>query len=287
MKKIGFIGIGIMGGPIVTHLLTAGFTVFGFSRTREKVLTQIEQGMIWCDSIAKVASQSDIIFTMVGFPAEVEAIYFAKEGIFNHAKAGSYLVDLTTSQPALAIQIGKTASTLQLFALDAPVTGGDLGAINGSLSMMVGGSKASYELLLPILSHFATTIRYFGKSGNGQHAKMANQTAISANLLGLAESLRYAEHASLDLELLLEIMAAGSASSWQLVNNGPKVIRGDFEPGFFIKHFSKDLKIAIAEMKSRGVSLEALQLSDKIYDDLIVAGKADLGTQAVVLADIV
>lgn len=281
MKKIGFIGIGIMGGPIVNHLLDAGYHVFGFSRTKAKVQAQLDNGMVWCETIEAVVTQSDVIFTMVGFPQEVEDIYFGENGIFAFAQSGQYLVDLTTSKPSLAKQIFEQAATKNIDSLDAPVTGGDLGAINGTLAMMVGGSEVAFNELLPIFEQFAKTIRYFGVAGNGQHAKMANQTAIAANLLGMAESITYAKTVGLDVNTLLEIMGSGSASSWQLVNNGAKAQNEDFSPGFFIKHFSKDMKIALAEMAECGCSLEGLALVERMYATLMEAGMGDLGTQAI------
>lgn len=281
MQKIGFIGIGVMGGPIVGHLLQAGFEVYGFSRTQAKVARQIKQGLKWCDSIETVVTNADIIFTMVGFPTDVEEIYLGESGILEYARPNQILIDLTTSQPRLAKKIAKEAAVQHIQTLDAPVTGGDLGAINGTLAMMVGGDQETFATIEPILAVFTSTIRYFGESGNGQHAKMANQTAIAANLVGMAESLAYAVATGLDTTAILEIMGSGSAASWQLINNGPKALADDMSPGFYIKHFVKDMRIALEEAKLTGLELPGLEQTEALFTQLLDQHDGDLGTQAI------
>ncbi|TLG72968.1 NAD(P)-dependent oxidoreductase [Culicoidibacter larvae] len=282
MKKIGFIGIGVMGGPIIGHLLRAGYEVYGYTRTKAKAESLIAAGMVWCDTIALVTVSADVIFTMVGFPKDVEDVYFANDGIFKAITAGKYVVDLTTSEPRLAQRISKQAQELGVHALDAPVTGGDLGAINGTLTIMVGGEDADFDTILPILSVFGKSITLHGAAGFGQHAKMANQIGIAGSLIGMAEVLTYAQQVGLDPEKVLATVGSGSASSWQLVNNGPKAVSGDYQPGFYIKHFVKDMNIALDEISEHQVELPGLQLANEIYETLIDNGKMDLGTQAII-----
>lgn len=280
MKKIGFIGIGIMGGPIVQHLLKNNYEVYGYTRTKQKATKQLEQGMHWCENKEILLAKADIIFTMVGFPSEVEELYLASDGLLAQASPGKIFIDLTTSTPALASRLAQIAREKGCFCLDAPVTGGDLGAKNGTLAMMVGGDAEIYEQITPILQIFTGIIAHFGVAGNGQHAKMANQLAIAGNLLGMAESLSYAQTVGINPQKILDIMASGSASSWQLVNNGPKALAGDLNPGFFIKHFSKDLHIALETAASFGQTFEGLELVLGYYDALIADGYGDSGTQA-------
>jgi len=279
--KIGFIGIGVMGGAIVHHLLEHDYEVIGYSRTKAKVIPQIERGMTWADDIATVVEKADLIFTMVGFPQDVIDVYLADNGAFAHAHTGQIFVDLTTSQPSLAKELAEKGESLGVSVLDAPVSGGDIGAIKGTLVMMVGGDQAVFTQISPILELFTSTITYFGVAGSGQHMKMANQIAVATNVLGMAESLIYAKKAGLDLEEVLAILGGGAASSWQIINNGPKAIRGDYAPGFYIKHFVKDMRIAIEEAKNFGIVLPNLNLAEELFTTLLDAGDGDLGTQAI------
>lgn len=278
--QIGFIGIGVMGAPIIKHLLDSHYRVYGFTRTKKKATSLIEQGLIWCDTIKEVVKQSDVIFTMLGFPEDVETIYFGTHGIFEYTHPNQILIDMTTSKPSLANKIFHHGEKLNVNCLDAPVTGGDIGAQNGTLTMMVGGEKTAFDLILPILQTFCQTIEFMGGPGNGQHTKMANQTAIAANLLGMAEALAYAQAAKLNETKVMNILTSGSAASWQLINNGPKALSGDYSPGFYVKHFSKDMNIALEEIARMEHLLPGLKLVSEFYLQMLADGHGDLGTQS-------
>lgn len=285
MTKIGFIGLGVMGNAIVRHLLAHDYTVVGFTRTKEKALDLLDAGVIWAESPKAVAQQCDIIFTMVGLPSDVETVYFdVNTGLIANAKPGTILVDLTTSQPTLARRIHDAAIAQDLHALDAPVTGGDIGAKNGTLSIMVGGNIADYHLIYPILTLFGQTIQYFGPSGMGQHAKMANQIAIANTLLGTAELLAYCHAQGIDAEKMLKTAGGGSAGSWQLNNNGPKALAKDFAPGFYIAHFIKDMHIAVSEAQAKNLTLPGVERVLTIFEALVEADPNfnDYGTQAII-----
>lgn len=285
MTKIGFIGLGVMGNAIVRHLLAHDYTVVGFTRTKEKALDLLDAGVIWAENPKMVAQQCDIIFTMVGLPSDVEAVYFDPEtGLLANAKPGTVLVDLTTSQPTLAKKIHDAAVAKDLHALDAPVTGGDLGAKNGTLSIMVGGNIADYHLVYPLLTLFGKTIQHFGPAGMGQHAKMANQIAIANTLLGTAELLAYCQVQGIDAHKMLTTANSGSAGSWQLANNGPKALEKDFAPGFYIAHFIKDMRIAVSEAQAKNVTLPGVERVLAIFEALVEADPQFnlLGTQALI-----
>ena len=279
--KIGFIGIGVMGTAMATHLLAAGHELFIYNRTKSKADSLIQKGAIWCEDVQTVATQSSVIFTIIGMPSDVEAVYLGEQGLIQHAKAKSILIDMTTSSPGLAKKIAEVASEKEIICLDAPVTGGDIGAKNGTLTMMVGGDKQAFDEIQNILALMATTIVYMGDAGSGQHAKMANQVAISGAVLGMAESLSYAKQANLNLESMLKILTSGSAASWQLQNMGPRVLNHDYEPGFYIKHFIKDMSIALAESKQMNTELAGLALVLSIYQELQANGDENLGTQGI------
>ncbi|MGL6227834.1 MAG: NAD(P)-dependent oxidoreductase [Culicoidibacterales bacterium] len=284
MTKIGFIGLGVMGSELVRHLLQHQYPVTGFTRTKTKAQPLIDAGMTWADSPKAVASQSDVIFTMVGLPSDVDAVYFDEaNGILAHAKPGTLIVDLTTSTPSLARRIHDVAITRDLHTLDAPVTGGDVGAKNATLSIMVGGNLADFHLVYPLLTLFGQTITHFGPAGMGQHAKMANQIAIANNLLGMAELLAYAKAQNLDPAKMLATASSGSAASWQLTNNGAKVLAADFAPGFYVAHFIKDMRIAVAEAHLAGLTLTGVERVLAIFESLVAADPSlnHLGTQAI------
>ncbi|MGL4623899.1 MAG: NAD(P)-dependent oxidoreductase [Culicoidibacterales bacterium] len=285
MTKIGFIGLGVMGNAIVRHLLAHDYTVIGYTRTKEKALDLLDAGVIWAENPKTIAQQCDIIFTMVGLPSDVESVYFDEEfGLLENAKVGAVLVDLTTSQPTLARRIHDVAVAKGLHALDAPVTGGDLGAKNGTLSIMIGGNIADYHLVYPLLTLFGKTIQHFGPAGMGQHAKMANQIAIANTLLGTAELLAYCQAQGIDAQKMLTTAGSGSAGSWQLNNNGPKALEKDFAPGFYIAHFIKDMRIAVAEAHAQNLTLPGVERVLAIFESLVAADPKfnDLGTQAVI-----
>jgi len=281
-EKIAFIGTGVMGKSIVRHLLNAQYEVHIFTRTASKAQTLIEKGAVWHSTAAEAARNADVVFTMVGYPSDVEEVYFGEEGIFSSLPKEAVVVDLTTSQPTLAKKIAQYADEHQFKALDAPVSGGDIGAQNGTLSIMVGGEKAVFDQLQPIFEVFGQNIVHQGGAGAGQHTKMCNQIAIATNMIGVAEALVYGKKAGLDLETVLKSIEAGAAGSWSLSNLGPRMMKGDQAPGFYIKHFLKDMRIALEEAELMGLQLPGLELSKKLYDELVNEGMAENGTQALI-----
>ena len=282
MKKIGFIGTGVMGASIVKHLLSAGYEVHVYNRTKSKTDELVELGAIWKDAPRDIAQASELIFTMVGFPEDVEEVYYSENGIFNGVQSGSILIDLTTSQPSLAEKIYETAKEKGTFSLDAPVSGGDLGARNGTLTTMVGGDEEAFETMKPIFMTFSGTLELQGPAGSGQHTKMANQIMIAGTMTGLTELLVYAKAAGLNLEKVLKTVGGGSAANWSLQNYGPRILKEDYSAGFFVKHFIKDLGIALNEAEKLGVNLPSTLNAKKLYDQLEDAGNGDDGTQALI-----
>lgn len=281
-KVIAFIGTGVMGKSIVSHLLKENYTVHIFTRTAEKAKQLITEGAKWHATAAEAVRDASVIFTMVGYPSDVEEVYFGETGIFKTAKAGATVVDMTTSQPILAKKIAEFAKELQIDSLDAPVSGGDIGAQNGTLSIMVGGEKTVFEKIEPLFNVFGKNIVYQGLAGAGQHTKMCNQIAIATNMIGVAEALVYGKKAGLDLETVLKSIEAGAAGSWSLSNLGPRMIKGDQAPGFYIKHFLKDMKIALEEAELMAIQLPGLSLAKSMYEELAEQGMNDNGTQALI-----
>ena len=281
-NNIGFIGIGVMGESIVKHLLKAGFNVTVYTTTKAKAQAVLQLGAKWAETPAQAAQQQHIIFTMVGTPTDVEQVYFDKDGIFQTVQQGAVVIDMTTSEPSLAKKIYEHARAINVYALDAPVSGGDIGAQNGTLSIMVGGDKNVFDNIKPIFSIFGTNIMYQGDAGAGQHTKMCNQIVACGNMIGVCESLAYGLKAGLDLDTMLQSISTGAASSWALVHLAPKIIQNDFAPGFFIKHFVKDMKIALQEAEKMNLSLSGLQLVKEIYETLEQAGYGENGTQALI-----
>lgn len=281
--KVGFIGTGVMGNSLVKHLLDEGHEVSVYTRTASKAQNLVEAGAEWQESPKMVAMDAEVIFTMVGYPSDVEEIYFGEEGIINNAKERTVLVDMTTSKPELAREIFKAALQKGLSALDAPVSGGDIGARNGLLSIMVGGEESSFKQVQPLLDLFGGNIVYQGPAGSGQHTKMCNQIIIASNMMGVSESLIYALKAGLDPETVLLSISSGAAGSWSLSNLAPKMISRNFEPGFYIKHFIKDMKIALEEADLMGLDLPALRLSLRLFENLAEKGYQDKGTQALIV----
>lgn len=283
MKKIGFIGVGVMGRSMVFNLMKKGYDLFIYTRTKSKVLDVIEKGAVWCETIEECVKDVDAVITIVGFPNDVEEVYFGPEGILNNAKPDTFLIDMTTTSPKLSERIYKEGKNKGMRILDAPVTGGDVGAKNGTLSIMVGGDKEDYDACYPIFEVLGSNIVYHGPAGRGQHAKMANQIAIAGCISGVCESLTYAKSAGLDLQKVLDTVSTGSAGSWQMTNMAPRILDGDFEPGFFIKHFVKDMKIAFDEAKDRDMKLEMLSCVLNMYNELAdKKGLGEKGTQALV-----
>lgn len=282
MKKIGFVGTGVMGSSMVLNLIKHGYELSVYNRTKSKADACIAAGAKWCDTVAECAKDKDVVITIVGFPKDVEEVYFGENGILNAAKKGAYVIDMTTTSPMLSEKIYKAAAEKGIYALDAPVSGGDTGAKNGTLAIMVGGDKAAFDECIPVFEAMGTNIRYEGKAGNGQHVKMANQIAIAGAVSGVAEAVRYAMAMGVDVDTMLDTISNGAAGSWQMSNNGPKMAKEDYAPGFYIKHFIKDMKIAIECADAKGVTLDVLKKVCDEYVQLENDGKGDLGTQAII-----
>lgn len=277
---VGFIGLGIMGSSMAGHILNAGYKLSVYNRSKDKANGLVERGALWCDTPGDVAAGSDIVITMVGYPHDVEQIYLGEKGILARAKPGAVLIDMTTSSPALATRIAQEAVKKGLQALDAPVSGGDVGAREAKLSIMVGGGQAAFDAVLPVLQLLGPNIVLLGGPGAGQHTKMANQIVIASTIMGVSEGLAYAERAGLDQETVLKAIGGGAASSFQLNVLGARAIRGDFEPGFYIEHLIKDLGIALQEADRMQLDLPGLALAKKLYDGLTAQGYGRKGTQA-------
>lgn len=283
MKKIGFIGVGVMGRSMVRNLMKNGFDVSIYTRTRSKALDVIDEGALWCDTIAQCVRDADAVITIVGFPKDVEEVYFGENGILDNAKAGCCLIDMTTTSPKLSKRIYDEGRAKGLYVLDAPVSGGDIGAQKGTLSIMVGGDREVFDKCLTIFQAMGTNIIYEGPAGSGQHTKMANQIAIAGTVAGVCEAVAYARKAGLNLQTMLDSISAGAAGSWQMSNNGPKMLKGDFAPGFYIKHYIKDMKIASEEAEDAGLNLSILNNVLEMYKDLADnCGLGDEGTQALI-----
>ncbi|HEK9104059.1 TPA: NAD(P)-dependent oxidoreductase [Bacillus pseudomycoides] len=277
---IGFIGTGVMGKSMATHLIKAGYTVLVYNRTPARSQELIENGAIWKETVAEIAAQANIIITMVGYPKDVEGIYFGEKGILHHAKSGTYVIDMTTSSPILARNIYEIAREKGIHTLDAPVSGGDIGAQKATLAIMVGGEQQDFDAMKPIFKLMGTNIILQGKAGAGQHTKMCNQIAIASNMIGVCEAMVYAKQAGLDSKAVLRSIETGAAGSWSLSNLAPRMINEDFEPGFYIKHFIKDMRIALESAKEMGLSTPGLQLAKSLYDELADKGAENNGTQA-------
>ncbi|MGX7244842.1 NAD(P)-dependent oxidoreductase [Enterococcus quebecensis] len=282
MLQIGFIGTGVMGASIVRNMMKKGLNVNVYNRTKSKTHELIKEGAVWKDTPAEITKSSDIIFTMVGFPNDVEQIYFDKNGIFTEDIEDKIIVDLTTSTPTLAEKIAVKAKKLGGTALDAPVSGGDLGAANGTLTIMVGGEQAAYEKVLPIFKTFGKTFTLHGSAGKGQHTKMANQIMIAGTMTGMTEMMVYGNKAGLDLNKVIETLSGGSAANWSLSNYSPRILKEDYSPGFFVKHFIKDLKIALDEAENMQLDLPSTKLAVELYEKLANKGFENDGTQALI-----
>lgn len=279
---IGFIGTGVMGKSMARNLQKEGYLLHIFTRTKEKAQTLLDHGAVWHQSIASLAKSSDIIITMVGYPQDVEDVYLGDGGIINHAREGTYLIDMTTSKPSLAQTIHEQATIKNMHVVDAPVSGGDIGAQNGTLAIMVGGEKRVFDYLSPIFHILGDNVVLQGESGAGQHTKLANQITIASNMIGVCEAIMYGKKAGLDPKRMLDSISTGAASSWSLSNLAPRMIEGDFEPGFFVKHFIKDMTIAIESAEEMGLVTHGLSLSLKLYEELAALGESDRGTQALI-----
>ncbi|MEK3887148.1 NAD(P)-dependent oxidoreductase [Bacillus sp. FSL K6-3431] len=281
-KSIGFIGLGVMGKGIVRNLLSAGHHVYIYSRTKSKAEDILKEGAIWKETPKEIAESAEIIITMVGYPQDVEEVYFGKEGIIEGVNKESITVDMTTSTPTLAKKIDETAKHHGFKALDAPVSGGDIGAKNGTLSIMVGGDKDAFEDLYPVFQRIGGNIVYQGEAGAGQHTKMCNQIAIASTMIGVTEAIIYAKQSGLNPDHVLKSISQGAAGSWSMTNLIPRVLMEDYSPGFFIKHFVKDMGIALDEAENMELKLPGLKLAKEMYDSLVADGEGDSGTQALI-----
>ncbi|WP_296972340.1 NAD(P)-dependent oxidoreductase [Tepidanaerobacter sp. EBM-38] len=277
---IGFIGTGVMGRSMAANLLKSDYKVMVYNRTKAKAEELIKQGAIWKDTVAEIARETNVTITMVGYPKDVEEVYFGEGGIIQNAKAGSYLIDMTTSSPKLAQKIYEAAKAKGLHALDAPVSGGDVGAREAKLSIMVGGESAAFETIRPIFEAMGKNIVLQGGSGAGQYTKMCNQIAIASNMIGVCEAMAYAKKAGLNPQNVLKSIESGAAGSWSLSNLAPRMLSGDFEPGFYIKHFIKDIRIALESAKEMGLKTPGLELALSLYEELAQKGEENSGTQA-------
>jgi len=283
-EPIGWIGCGVMGSSMCGHLLEAGHPVTVYSRTKSRADDLVARGAVWADTPAEAAASAQVVFTMVGFPSDVREVVLGEHGTLAGARAGSILVDMTTSEPTLAQEIRAAALERGLESIDAPVSGGDVGARNATLSIMVGGDPAAVERVRPLLEIMGKTIVHQGDAGAGQHAKMVNQVLIATLMIGVCEALLYAYKAGLDLETVLEAVSGGAAGSWSLTNYAPRMLKGDFEPGFFVEHFIKDMEIALGEARRMNLALPGLALAHELYLALRAQGGGRKGTQALLLA---
>lgn len=277
---VGFIGIGVMGKSMARNIMRGGYTVHIHTRTKASAEELLSEGAVWENSVGSLAAACDVVFTIVGFPPDVEEVYLGEQGLLAHIHPGGYVVDMTTSRPDLAARIAEEAEKRGVHALDAPVSGGDIGAREARLSIMVGGDKETFEAVLPLFSLMGKNIVLQGRPGSGQHTKMCNQILIAAGMMGICESLTYAVKSGLDLQKVLQSIESGAAGSWGLSNLAPRIIRGDYSPGFFVKHFIKDMTIALESAETMGIELPGLKLARQLYEKLAARGCGDDGTQA-------
>jgi 3-hydroxyisobutyrate dehydrogenase len=282
-KKIGWIGTGIMGNPMAKHLVNAGYKLNVYNRTKEKAAELISMGSTWLDSPAEIATSSDVIVTIIGFPKDVEECYFGEQGIFQKIKPGTLLIDMTTTKPSLAIKISERAGKAGAEFIDAPVSGGQVGATAGTLSIMTGGKKEVVDSVLPLFQAFGKNIVYQGKAGAGQHTKMCNQITIAGTMIGVCEGLIYGAKAGLDLNTMLESITKGAAGCWTLDVLAPKVVNGDYAPGFSVDNFVKDLTIILEEAETMKLSLPGVALVKQLYISLKAMGNGSSGTQSLYL----
>jgi 3-hydroxyisobutyrate dehydrogenase len=282
--RVGWIGTGVMGRSMCGHLITAGFFATVTSRTKAKAQPLLDQGAQWAGTPREVAEASDVIFSIVGFPSDVREVILGDDGALVGCGAGNILVDMTTSEPSLAVEIAEQAAARKVHSVDAPVSGGDVGAKEARLSIMIGGDKEVIDALAPCWDAMGKTIVHQGGPGAGQHTKMVNQTLIASNMVGVCEALLYGYRAGLDLPTVMESVASGAAGSWSLSNLAPRVIDNNFDPGFFVEHFIKDMGIALAEAKRMNICLPGLALAHQLYVALAAQGHARDGTHALQLA---
>lgn len=282
--RVGWIGLGVMGRPMCGHLLAAGYEVSVYTRRKEAAAELLDAGASWCERPADVAAQSDVTITMVGYPSDVREVILGPLGVLESAPSGSTIIDMTTSEPTLAVEIADAARAKGVDALDAPVSGGDVGARDAKLVVMVGGAESAFRRVLPLLEAMARLVVRHGDAGMGQHTKMVNQIAIASGMVGVCEALVYAQRAGLDAQAVLGTIGGGAAGSWSLTNYGPRMLHGDFAPGFRVEHFVKDLGIALGAARKMGLALPGLALAEQLYVATGSKGHLASGTQSLVLA---
>jgi len=282
--RIGWIGTGVMGASMCGHLISAGYSATVFSRTRQKSEPLLARGAQWAETPEALARQSDVVFSIVGYPADVREVLLGEHGALRGAAPGTVLVDMTTSQPSLAVEIWETAKARGVYSIDAPVSGGDLGARNATLSIMLGGDEDIAAALQPLWEVMGKTIVYQGSAGAGQHTKMVNQILIASGMIAGCEGMLYAYKSGLDAKTVLQSVTVGAAGSWSLTNLGPRIIDRNFEPGFFVEHFIKDMGIALAEAEKMNLCLPGLALAKQLYEAVRAQGYGRKGTHALMLA---
>jgi len=278
-SRIAFIGTGVMGSSMAGHLLKHGHKLHVHNRTKAKAQSLLDAGAVWHDTPGSAASQADVVITMLGFPKDVEASYLGSGGVVERAAKGTLLIDMTTSSPSLARRVFSEAAKKGMVSLDAPVSGGDLGAREAKLAIMVGGSQEAFNRALPLFNLMGKNIALHGPPGAGQICKMANQIAVAGNIVAWVESLTYAKKAGLDPATVLATISSGAAGSWSMANLGPRSLKGDFEPGFYVKHFIKDMKIALESAEEMNLRLPGFAVAKKLYDEIAANGWEDKGTQ--------
>ncbi|MGH2843140.1 MAG: NAD(P)-dependent oxidoreductase, partial [Solirubrobacteraceae bacterium] len=284
VMKLGWIGTGVMGSSMCAHLLAAGHAVSVYSRTPERAQALLTQGAAWAGSPAAAAADAEVVFTMVGLPVDVREVILGEHGALAALSIGSVIIDMTTSEPSLAVEIHRLARERGIDSIDAPVSGGDVGARNATLSIMVGGDEGPVERVRPLLELLGKTIVHQGPAGAGQHTKMVNQTLIATGMIGVCEALLYAHRAGLDPETVLQSVSGGAAGSWSLTNYAPRILRGDFAPGFMVEHFLKDMEITLAEARRMNLALPGLALAHELYLAVRAQGGGRDGTQSLIRA---
>jgi 3-hydroxyisobutyrate dehydrogenase len=282
--RVGWMGTGVMGKSMCGHVLGKGYKVSVYNRSKEKARELLENGATWADTPRQVAEKSDVVFAIVGFPRDVREVFLGTQGALSGSRPGMVFVDMTTSEPSLAREIAEAASAKGVASVDAPVSGGDVGAKNATLSIMVGGTAEAVESVRPLLDCMGKTIVHQGPPGAGQHTKMVNQILIASNMIGVCEALLYGYKAGLDLPTVLQSVGPGAAGSWSLQNLGPRIIQRNFEPGFFVEHFIKDMGVALEEAKRMNLSLPGLALANQLYLAVQAQGWGRKGTHALMLA---
>lgn len=277
---VGFIGLGVMGKSMAGHILNGGYPLYVYTRTKEKAAELLDKGAIWAATPKEIAHQAKYVFTIIGTPNDVEEVYLGENGLITNGKENTYFIDMTTSSPTLAQKLYEEGKKKGIHVLDAPVSGGDIGAKEARLAIMVGGDQQDFDAVLPLFQLMGKNIAYFGKAGSGQHTKMANQIAIAPTMIGVCESLIYAKKAGLNVQKVVDLISTGAAASFSLSNYAPRILKEDYSPGFFIKHFIKDMTIALNEAEKMNLDLPGLTLAKQMYEKLAKMGEENSGTQA-------